>query len=190
MPGSTDTNKVEFGISNLYIGTYTDTNGTVTLGTPYHQKGAVNLSLEPDGDDNDFYADNVKYWSGFSDNGFTGEIEVAKFDLEAKKQFFGYVQTTGGGFGAVKGASRPQVYVMFQTEGDAQARRVILYNVSLGQINREFATIEDSKEPATETCDITVTGDNGTGLTLVSYLPGDSAYSSMFTTPPAPAIQP
>ena len=95
MPGSTDTNKVEFGISNLYIGTYTDTNGTVTLGTPYHQKGAVNLSLEPDGDDNDFYADNVKYWSGFSDNGFTGEIEVAKFDLEAKKQFFGYVQTTG-----------------------------------------------------------------------------------------------
>lgn len=190
MPGSTDTNKVEFGISNLYIGTYTDTNGTVTLGTQYHQKGAVNLSLEPDGDDNDFYADNVKYWSGFSDNGFTGEIEVAKFDLEAKKQFFGYVETTGGGFGAVKGASRPQVYVMFQTEGDAQARRVILYNVSLGQINREFATIEDSKEPATETCDITVTGDNGTGLTLVSYLPDDTGYSTLFTTPPVPALKP
>ena len=190
MASGTDTNKVEFGISNLYIGTFTDTNGTVTLGTPYHQKGAVSLSIEPDGDSNDFYADNVKYWSGFSDNGFTGEIEVAKFDREAKSQFFGYMETTGGGFGAVKGATRPNVYIMFQTEGDAQSRRVILYNVSLGQINREFATIEDSKEPATETCDITVTGDNGTGLTMVSYLPGDTGYSAMFTTPPVPALAP
>ena len=84
-----DNNKVEFGISNLIIGTYTDTNGTVTLGTPYHQKGAVSLSLEPEGDSNEFYADNMIYWSGFSDNGFSGSLEVARFDTDAKKDFFG-----------------------------------------------------------------------------------------------------
>lgn len=186
----TDTAKVEFGISNLYIGTYTDNNGTVTLGSPVAQKGAVSLSLEPDGDNNDFYADNVKYWSGFSDNGFSGELEVAKFDLDVKKAFFGYVETADGGFGPKKGSARPMVYIMFQTEGDTQSRKVILYNVSLGQINREFSTIEESKEPVTETCDISVNGDNTTGLTLVSYIPGDTGYASLFTTPPAPALKP
>ena len=35
-------NKVEFGISNLYVGTYSvGTTGTVTMGTPYHQAGIV-----------------------------------------------------------------------------------------------------------------------------------------------------
>ena len=63
-----DNNKVEFGLSNLYVGTYTvAAGGTVTLGTPYHQAGAVSLSLDAESDSNDFYADNVKYWSGYSD---------------------------------------------------------------------------------------------------------------------------
>ena len=40
-------NKVEFGISQLHVGTYTvDNQGVVTLGTPYHQKGAVSFSPE------------------------------------------------------------------------------------------------------------------------------------------------
>lgn len=183
-----DNNKVEFGISNLYIGTYTDTNGTVTLGTPYHQKGAVSLSLEPEGDSNEFYADNMIYWSGFSDNGFSGSLEVARFDTDAKKDFFGYAVTAGGGIAAIKGATKPPVYIAFQTEGDAEARRVIMYNVTLSGINREFNTIEDSKEPVTESCDITVVGDNTTGITVASYKPGDSAYSTLFTTPPVPAL--
>lgn len=185
-----DNNKVEFGISNLYIGTYTDTNGTVTLGTPYHQKGAVSLSLEPEGDSNEFYADNMIYWSGFSDNGFSGSLEVARFDTDVKKDFFGYATTTGGGIAAIKGATKPPVYIAFQTEGDAEARRVIMYNVTLGGINREFNTIEDSKEPVTENCDITVVGDNTTGITVASYKPGDSDYSTLFTAPPVPALAP
>ena len=37
-------NKVEFGISELHVGTYTvGEGGVVTMGTPYAQKGAVSL---------------------------------------------------------------------------------------------------------------------------------------------------
>ena len=40
-------NKVEFGISNLYVGTYSvNTQGAVTMGTPYHQAGAISFSPE------------------------------------------------------------------------------------------------------------------------------------------------
>ena len=185
-----DNNKVEFGISDLYIGTYTDNNGTITMGTAYHQKGAISLSVEPSESSNEFYADNVIYWAGFSDNGFSGTLEVARFDTDAKKNFFGYAETSGGGIAAIKGANRPKVYLCFATQGDAEERRVIIYNVSLGGINREFSTIEESKEPVTESCDITVIGDNTTGITIASYKPGDSAYSTIFSNPPTPALKP
>lgn len=184
-----DNNKVEFGLSNLYVGTYTvDAGGTVTLGTPYHQKGAVGLTVDAESDSNDFYADNVKYWSGFSDNGFTGSVEVAKYDTDFKTQFLGYQTLTDGGVALVKGATKPNLYVAFQTEGDVEARRVIMYNVSAGAITREYSTIEETKEPVTESLDITVTGDNGTGITMVSYKPADTGYATLFTNPPVPAL--
>lgn len=184
-----DNNKVEFGLSNLYVGTYTvDSGGTVTLGTPYHQKGAVSMTLDADTSSSDFYADNVKYWSGFTDNGFTGSIEVAKYDTDFKTQFLGYQTLTDGGIAQIKGAVKPQVFVCWQAEGDAEGRRCIMYNVALGSINREYSTIEESKEPVTESIDITVTGDNTTGIVLASYKPSDTGYATLFTNPPVPTL--
>lgn len=181
-------NKVEFGISNLHIGTYTvDTGGNVTLGSPYHQPGAVSFSPEEQSEQNIFYADNIAYWSGYSGGTMEGDLEVAKFDDAFKTQFLGYTAKTDGGFALVKGATKPNVYIAFEVDGDAEKRRVILYNASLGGITREFATIEESKEPATETIAVTVAGDNKTGVTMVSYNQSATGYSTLFTNPPVPS---
>ena len=182
-------NKVEFGISQLHVGTYTvAANGTVTLGTPYHQAGAVSFAPEEQSEQNNFYADNVIYWSGYSGGGFEGDLTVAKFDDAFKTQFLSYVTLDDGGLANVKGATKPNVYIAFQVEGDAEARRVIMYNASLGGIVREYATIEENQEPATESIPVTVAGDNGTGISMVSYNPTDAGYSTLFTNPPAPAL--
>ena len=184
-------NKVEFGISMLHVGTYTvDDQGVVTLGTPYHQPGAVSFSPEEQSENNTFYADNIAYWSGYSGGTFEGDLEVAKFSDEFKTQFLGYKALTNGGLANVKNATKPNVYIAFQVEGDAESRRVILYNCSLGVIGREFATIEENKEPATETLGVTCTGDNATGVTMASFKPADTGYSTLFTAPTAPAIAP
>mgnify|MGYP002517531634 CR=1 FL=1 len=92
-------NKVEFGISNLHVGTYVDNNGTITLGTPYHQKGAVSFSPEESSDQNTFYADNIAYYTTYSGGTFEGDLEVAMFDDAFKTQFLGYVNLTNGGIG-------------------------------------------------------------------------------------------
>lgn len=182
-------NKVEFGISNLYVGTYTvDEEGTATLGTPYHQKGAISFSPEENSEQNSFYADNIVYWSGYSGGSIEGDLEVAMFDDEFKTQFLGYRTLTTGGLANVKNATKPNVYVAFQVEGDAESRRVILYNCALGAITREYATIEDTKEPATETLAVTCTGDNKTGVTMAVFKPADQGYATLFTSPTAPAI--
>ena len=183
-------NKVEFGISQLHVGTYTDADGTVTLGTPYHQKGAVSFSPEEQSEQNNFYADNIIYWSGYSGGSIEGDLEVAMFDDEFKTQFLGYRALTNGGLANVKNATKPNVYIAFQVEGDAEARRVILYNCTLGAITREYETIEDSKEPATETLGVTCIGDNTTGVTMAVLKPGDTGYADLFTAPTAPAIAP
>ena len=73
-------NKVEFGISELHVGTWTESGGTITLGTPYHQKGAVSFAPEVNESQNNFYADNIVYWSGYSGGTIEGDLEVAMFD--------------------------------------------------------------------------------------------------------------
>ena len=184
-------NKVEFGISQLHVGTYTvDDQGAVTLGTPYHQKGAVSFAPEESTENSTFYADNVPYWSGYSGGSIEGDLEVAMFDDEFKTQFLGYRTLTNGGLANVKNATKPNVFIAFQVEGDAESRRVILYNCTLGAITREYATIEESKEPVTETLGVTCVGDNATGVTMAVLKPGDTGYSTLFTAPTAPAIAP
>ena len=182
-------NKVEFGISELHVGTWTVAqDGTVTMGTPYHQPGAVSFSPEENSEQNTFYADNIAYWSGYSGGTIEGDLEVAMFDDAFKTQFLGYVALADGGLANVKNATKPNVYVAFQVEGDAESRRVILYNCTLGAITREYNTIEESKETTTETLAVTCTGDNNTGATMAVYKTGDAGYATLFTSPAAPSL--
>lgn len=180
--------KVQFGISNLHVGTYTDTNGTVTLGTPYHQKGAVSFNPESDSEQNDFYADNIIYWSGYSGGKIEGDLEVAMFDDEFKTQFLGYRTLASGGLAAVKNPTRPNVYIAFQVETDDTPIRVMLYNCTLGNISREYSTITDSKEPQTATVPVICVGDNTTGVTMAVFQEDDTGYATLFTAPTAPAF--
>ena len=183
-------NKVEFGISQLHVGTYTvDDEGTVTLGSPYHQKGAVSFSPEEQSELTQFYADNIVYWSAYSGGSFEGDLEVALFDDKFKTDFLGYKTTVDGGLAVVKNPVKPNVYIAFQVEGDAESRRVILYNASLGAIRREHNTIEEQKEPATETIAVTVMGDNVSGVSMASYKPDDAGYDDLFTDPATPELE-
>lgn len=184
-------NKVEFGISQLHVGTYSvDGQGVVTLGTPYHQAGAVSFSPEEQSEKSEFYADNIVYWAGYSGGSFEGDLEVAMFDDAFKTQFLGFVTLTNGGLANVKNAAKPNVYIAFQVEGDAESRRVIFYNCTLGAIKREFNTIEENKEPTTETLGVTCLGDNASGVTRAVLKPGDTGYDTLFTAPTAPVVVP
>lgn len=180
--------KVQFGISQLHVGTYTDVNGTVTLGTPYHQKGAVSFNPEVSEQNNDFYADNIAYWSGYSGGKIEGDLEVAMFDDAFKTQFLGYVQLTNGGLASVKNPTRPSVYIAFQVETDDTPIRVIMYNCTLGSITRGYETIGENKEPQTATLPVTCVGDNTTGVTIATLKEGDTGYATLFSSPGAPAI--
>lgn len=185
-------NKVLFGISNLYVATYTVTSTTsgdvVAIGTPVKVPGAVSFSPSESSDSNDFYADNIIYWSGYSNIKIEGDLEVAMFDDNFKKTFLGYKTLTNGGVAAVKNPAKKNVFIAFEVDGDNEKRRVALYNCTLGNLTRSYSTITDTKEPQTETLGITCIGDVNTGVTMATFKTGDSGYNSLFTSPAAPVI--
>ena len=182
-------NKVQFGVSNLHFGTYEVSDlGVVTLGSPFHLPGTTSITLDAESEENKFYADDVVYWSGYSDNGYSGEITNALFTDEFKTKFMNYIELDDGGIAQIKGMQNKTVYMMFESNGDKEKRRGILYNVSLGQISREYATTEDTTEPQTASMSFTVNGDNGTGIIRVGYKPANAAYDTLFTNPPVPTL--
>ena len=182
-------NKVLFGFKDLYIGTYTvDDQGDVTMGSPYHQKGAVGFSPEEQGESYTFHADDTAYFSYYTSGIFEGDLVVARFDDAFKKQFLGYVELADGGIAQIKNAIKPNIYIAFEVQGNEGPERVIYYNGSMGGITREYATIEESVEAQTESISVTINGDAETGMSKVSYSKDKSGFDTLFSNPPAPVL--
>ena len=90
-------NKVKYGLKNVYYAVATvDEDNKATYATPVAIKGAVNLSLDAQGDTTKFRADNMNYWIGQSNNGYDGDFEVALIPDSFKKDVLGYKQDADG----------------------------------------------------------------------------------------------
>lgn len=153
-----DTNKIKYGISRCYYAVATiASNGSATYGTPKPLPGAVSLSLDAQGDTNKFYADNIVYYSTVANSGYEGELELAKIPDDFLKDCLGYVADGNGVLFEDAGAVGAHFALMFQFEGDAHAKRHVLYNCVASRPSVSGSTKEESIEPQTETISITAT---------------------------------
>lgn len=151
-------NKIKYGLKNVYFAVATIAeNGSATYGTPKAFPGAVSLSLEPQGESNPFFADNIEYWAGISNAGYEGELEIARIVDDFKKDVLGYKT---GGNGLVYEDTNVTVKnfaLMFQFEGDEHATRHVFYNCTATRPNVSGQTRSDTVEPQTETISISAT---------------------------------
>lgn len=151
-----DSNKIRYGIKNCFYATATlSSTNTATYGTPVALPGAVSISLSPEGDTSPFYADNVVYFTSVANNGYSGDLELAKIPDTFLVDCLGYVTDANGVLVEDAGASPTHFALMFQFEGDAHAKRTVLYNCVASRPELAGQTKSESIEPQTETISIT-----------------------------------
>lgn len=157
-------NKIKYGIKNAHaaIATIHDDNSAI-YGIPFAIPGAVSLSLDPQGENTPFYADNIAYWIGTSNAGYEGDLEVAILPDEFHRQILAAATDLNGVLLEDADIEAVHFAFMFQIEGDKKATRHVLYNCTCTRPSVGGETKEDTVEPQTETTTITAT---------TAYFPG------------------
>lgn len=150
-------NKVKFGLSNVHIAKITEADGAITYGTPFAMPGAVSLTAEPEGETTPFYADNIQYYVAVSNNGYTGDLEIAMTPQEFLTTILGQTVDTNGAVFESSDDVNARFALMGEIEGDAKKRRFVYYDCTATRPSAEMNTIEDTKEPQTDTISITMT---------------------------------
>lgn len=178
-------NKVKFGLSNVHIAPITSTSGnSYTYDTPFAVKGAVNLTLDPEGDSADFYGDNTKYFTDAANQGYTGSLEIAMITDEFRTKILGESTDTNGAMTESSDDTIKDFALGFQINGDKANRKFWLYSVSAKRPSTASKTIEKSKEPVTDTLNITATprlSDNKVRTFLEKSDNNETAYNGFFS---------
>ena len=148
-------NKVKFGLSNVHIAKIIEVDGEITYGTPFEMRGAVGLTAEPEGETTPFYADNIQYYVAV--NGYSGDLEIAMTPKEFLTQILGQEEDTNGALFESSDDANARFALMGEIDGDVKKRRFVYFDCTATRPSAEMNTIEDTKEPQTDTITITMT---------------------------------
>jgi len=177
-------NKIKYGISKCYYAVATDDGtGVLTYATPVALPGAVSLSLEAQGDTNNFYADNIIYYASSANNGYQGDLELALLPDSFRTAVLGETLDATKGI-YLEHANVPTVEfaLLFQFEGDESATRHCMYRCTASRPATNGSTKEESIEPQTESITITAMPRINDELVKSRCPSTASAYANWFTT--------
>lgn len=178
-------NKVKFGLKNVHFAIATiAADGSATYGTPVPFPGAVSLSMDPQGENTPFYADNIVYWVGAANSGYEGDLEMALFSDAFRSQVLDELTDSNGVVLEDVDVEPVHFALLFQFDHDKNNTRHILYNCTATRPSVGSATTEDSREPQTESSTITATSIHVSSLdkdiVKARVTQGNSKYSTWF----------
>lgn len=183
-----DTNKIQFGFKNVYYSIITESENTITFGTPKPWKGARSLTLSPEGDTSNYYADDMVYFTTSSNAGYTGTLTMAKMTDDVLKDIFGYVETANGMLAEDANVLPKNFALLCEFNGDVNATRHVWYKCTPGRPSTDANTKEDTVTPDEATLDLTMASieDDGGHAWVKAKCPNtSSAYATFFSTAPA-----
>lgn len=158
-------NKVKYGLKNVYYAVATvDANNEATYSTPVAWNGAVSLSLEAEGETTKFRADNIDYWVGQSNNGYSGDFESALIPDSFRTDILGDIADSNGVLVEDASAKTKYFALLFQFEGDESNTRHVMYKCSATRPSVSGNTTEEEIEPQTETLTLTATAIHNASL--------------------------
>lgn len=178
-------NKVQFGLKNVYYAKLTiGSGGTATYTSPVAIPGAVNLNLAAQGNLTKFYADNMTYYSSSTNDGYEGELQVAKVPDAMLTDIFGYTLGTTSKVLTEGATAEPAHFaLLFQIDGDDDNELYVIYNCVATRPAVASGTIAATKEPVAQSMTITATPlANGSVIARTTGATTTSTRNSWFST--------
>jgi len=151
-------NKVKYNLKNAHYALLTmGANDTPTYGTPVPMTGSVSLSLEAEGEPENFYADGIAYYVINNNMGYSGDLELALIPESFRTDVLKETLDANGVLIENANSEIAPFALLFEFDGDQKHIRHVMYNCSASRPGIEGKTNEDEKEVQTETLTIKAT---------------------------------
>lgn len=178
-------NIVKFGLKNSTYWPITSVSpdGVPTYGEPERIPGSVTLSMNPEESSEPFHADNVVYYISTSNNGYSGDLELALVPDKFKEDILGERRDINDVM-IESGNDRPKEFAYaFEIDGDAHARRFLFPRCKAGRTAIEAETKAGNITPKTESISLNAIGRIDNTITKLFCDPDSKAYSEWFDKP-------
>ena len=145
-------NKVKYGLNKVHYAKITSWSeeGVPTFATPVRLPGAVSLSVDANGEQENFYADDGVYYVLNNNAGYDGELEIALITTDFATTILGELLDSKGVLVERNDAEFAQFALMFEFTGDKNKIRHVLYCCSASRPANEGETNEESTKVKTE----------------------------------------
>lgn len=179
-------NKITYGLKNAHAWPILSTSdaGVPTYGTIINLPGAVELAVDAQGSSDPFYADDVVYYQGTSNNGYSGSITFANLPDAFLETVMRETADSNGAHFENADVEPLEFALAFEFKGDAAKSRHLLYRCKATRPSLNSGTKEDKVNPNKQELKFSAMPrlDNNDVKTRAEE--GDAAYSSWYGSTP------
>lgn len=187
-------NKVVFGLKNAHYSVITEgEDGAQTYAAPVALPGAVEIALEPKGEQADFYADDILYYTTISNQGYETTLTVANITRDFRIDVLGEVlEGTDNVLTENSNAKPRKIAFLFEFDGDIKATRHVLYSCSVSRTGFNSATKTETSEVKTQELTLVAAPRPADGVVKRSTTgeTPDAVYDAWYTTVYNPVVAP
>lgn len=153
---TTENNKVHYDLIDVHVAPLTFTEGVPTFGTPEALPGSISMDLSAQGNTVALRADGITYYRSNSNNGYSGNLNLAMVPDWFKVKYLGEKLTETDKVQVENANAEPAPFaLLFGFLGDKKNRRHVLYNCMASRPNVKGENKENQKEPDTESLPLT-----------------------------------
>ena len=183
-------NKITYGLSRVVVWPITTVSdaGVPSYGDKISIPGAVELSMDPEGSSDPFYADDVIYYQGVANNGYSGGLSIADIPGAFLTNIMRETIDANGAFVESANADPREFAMAFEFNGDQKKRRHLFYRCKAARPSVASSTKEDSVEPNTPELSITVMPRLDNNVVKARCEETDAAYALWYGNAPYAAI--